>query len=134
MTAHRARGPKHPERSFGLSVGGVLLVAAALLVWRGRTGRAEWAGGAGLVLVVFGWLRPLVLKPLSDAWWKMAGALGWFNARLLLTIAFALVMTPLGLLWRLTGRDPLARRKRSWTGWAPAPARYRDPRHFDRMF
>jgi hypothetical protein len=128
------KGPLNRERSFGTSVGGVLCLIAAVLVWRGRITRAEWTGAIGAVLVVFGWLRPMALKPLSDVWWKFAGALGWFNSRVLLTLAFAIVLAPLGLVWRITGKDPLARRRRSWEGWAPYPARYNDPKHFERMF
>jgi hypothetical protein len=125
---------RQTPRSFGLSVGGFLCIVGAVLAWRGRVSRAEWTAGIGALLVVFGWLRPLALKPLSDVWWKFAGALGWFNARLLLTIAFAVVLTPLGLLWRALGNDPLARRKADWQGWSPSPARYNDARHFERMF
>jgi len=128
------KGPRNRERSFGVSVGGFLCLLAAVLVWRGRVGRAEWALGIGLLLVVLGWLKPIALKPLSDVWWKLAGGLGWFNSRLLLTIAFAIVLAPLGLFWRATGKDPLARRRRSWQGWAPYPSRYRDAKHFERMF
>ncbi len=128
------KGPRNRERSFGLSVGGVLCVIAALLVWRGRITRAEWLGSIGVLLLAFALVRPALLKPLSDVWWKFATALGWFNARLLLTITFAIVLTPLALVWRLTGKDPLARRRRNWTGWSPYPARYQDPRHFERMF
>ncbi len=36
-----SKGPKNPERSFGISVGGVLIVIALALWWRGRVGRAE---------------------------------------------------------------------------------------------
>ena len=39
--------------------------------------------------------------------------LGYVNARVILTIAFALVLMPLGLIWRLIGRDPLANRRAS---------------------
>jgi hypothetical protein len=125
---------RNPERSFGLSVGGILCLVAAILVWRGRIGRAEWAGAAGVLLVVLGWLQPVVLRPISAPWWTFAAALGWFNARVLLTIVFAVVLAPLGFAWRLTGRDPLARKRRNFQGWTPSPARYHDPRHFDRMF
>jgi hypothetical protein len=128
------KGPQNRERSFGLSVGGFLCVLAAALVWRGRVGRAESAAAVGVLLAVFGWLRPAALKPVSDLWWTLAGALGWFNSRLLLTLAFTVVLMPLGLLWRITGKDPLARRRRSWQGWAPSPPRYHDPKHFERMF
>lgn len=130
----RSKGPRNPERSFGISVGAVLCAIALFSIWRGRVGRAEWLGGVGAVLIVFGLLRPRALKPISDPWWKFAAALGWLNARVLLTIMFAIVLTPLGLLWRVLGTDPLVRRRRSWSGWSAYPARYKDKRHFERMF
>src|SRR5690242_20504654 len=103
------KGPLNRERSFGISVGGGLCVIAVVLLWRGRIARAEWTLAIGVLLVTFGWLRPRALKPLSDLWWKFAGVLGWFNSRVLLTLAFMLIFAPLGLFWRITGRDPLAR-------------------------
>ena len=128
------RGPAHPERSFGISVGIVLCLIAAVLAWRGRVGRAEVAGGVGAVLLVAGLVHPPLLTYPSAAWWRFSRALGYVNARVLLSIIFFLILTPLGLFWRLTGKDPLARRRRNWPGWAPYPARYKDAKHFDRMF
>lgn len=132
-TSKRPGGPNR-ERSFGLSVGGVLVAIALLLAWRGRVTRAEVVGAVGAVLVIFGDLRPSLLKWPSDAWWALATVLGWVNARVLLSLAFFLVLTPLGLVWKLTGTDPLARNRKTWPGWSAYPARYRNPRHFDRMF
>ena len=127
-------GPANPEKSFGVSVGIVLCVIGALLVWRGRIGRAEIVGGIGAVLVILGYVQPRLLKPLSVVWWKFSRLLGWFNARVLLSIVFFLILTPLGLFWRITGKDPLARRRKSWDGWSTYPARFKDKRHFTRMF
>jgi hypothetical protein len=61
-------------------------------------------------------------------------ALGYVNARVILSIAFFLVLTPIGLIWRLIGRDPLVRKRSSWTGWTAYPERYRDRSHFTRMY
>ena len=129
-----SKGPGNPERSFGVSVGVVLCVVAALLVWRGRVARAEVVGAIGAVLLVAGLVAPRVLKYPSAAWWKFSRALGYVNARVILTILFAIVLVPLSLVWRLTGTDPLARRRQRFTGWRPYPERYRDPRHYERMF
>jgi len=129
-----AKGPRNPERSFGISVGIVLCVIAALLWWRGRATRAEVVGAIGVVLLFFGLVYPPLLKYPSVAWWRFSRALGHVNARVLLTIFFAAVLTPIGLLWRLTGKDPLGRRRDRWAGWSPYPARYRDPNHYSRMF
>jgi hypothetical protein len=128
------KGPKNPERSFGVSVGIVLCLIAAVLFWRGRVTRAEIVGGVGAVLLVAGLVYPPVLKWPSAAWWKFSRVLAYVNARVILTILFAIILVPLSLVWRVTGKDPLARRRNQWPGWSPYPSRYRDPRHYDRMF
>jgi hypothetical protein len=122
------------QRSFGLSVGGVLLLLAVLFVWRGRLLAAEVAGAVGVVLVFFGYVAPAVLKWPSAAWWRFATILGYVNARIILTVAFVLVLTPMGLIWRLIGRDPLARARARWPGWVPHPARYQRTDHYTRMY
>jgi saxitoxin biosynthesis operon SxtJ-like protein len=129
-----AKGPKNPERSFGISVGGVLIVIALVLWWRGRVGRAEILAAVGGVLLFFGLVQPRLLKWPSAAWWKFSGVLGYVNARILLTLMFSLLLVPVSLLWRLMGKDPLARRRDKFEGWTPYPARYRDRTHFERMF
>jgi hypothetical protein len=129
-----SKGPKNPERSFGVSVGAVLSVVAAVLLWRGRVGRAEVLGAIGLVLLVCGVLRPSLLRVPSAFWWRFSRVLGHFNARVLLTLMFAVVFVPISLLWRAFGIDPLQRRRDSWPGWTTYPAKYRDPNHYRRMF
>ena len=126
--------PDFKERSFGISVGTVLLLIAALLAWRGRMPTAQVLGGVGAVLLVLGLTQPRLLKYPSAVWWKFAMILGYVNARVILTVAFAIVLTPLGLLWRVIGKDPLARHRKNWHGWAPSPERYRKPDHFNRMY
>jgi hypothetical protein len=127
-------GPRNPERSFGVSVGLVLCAIAALLLWRGRPGRAEIVGAIGVVLLVAGLVYPPILKVPSAAWWRFSRALGYVNARILLTLLFFLVLVPLSFFWKLTGKDPLARRRDRWRGWTPYPVRYRDPHHYTRMY
>src|SRR5262245_17156562 len=105
-----AKGPANPERSFGLSVGTVLILIAAFAWYRGRVRYAEILGAIGFVLVVFGYFAPKVLYYPSKAWWKFALALGYVNARIILTLAFVIVLLPLGLIWRLTGRDPMGQK------------------------
>jgi hypothetical protein len=129
-----SKGPRNPERSFGVSVGAVLCVIAIVLAWRGRVTRAEWVGGVGAALLVLGLVRPSLLKWPSAAWWRLARGLGYVNARVLLTVLFGVVLTPLGLIWRITGTDPLARRRSAWRGWSAYPPRYQDRQHYERMF
>jgi hypothetical protein len=129
-----ARKPSRPERSFGLSVGVVLVAIAAVLFWRGRVRTAEVVGVVGVILIAAGALRPSLLAVPSAIWWRVALLLGWVNARIILTLAFALVLTPIGWIWRMTGRDPLGRKRRSWAGWVAYPARYQARDHYRRMY
>jgi hypothetical protein len=129
-----SKGPKNPARSFGLSVGGVLVAISLILFWRGRIVRAEVLAGIGAVLLVLGAARPRLLAWPSALWWRFSRALGYVNARVLLTLLFALILVPLSFVWRLVGKDPLRRRRAQFDGWTPYPARYRDRTHFERMF
>ena len=129
-----SKGPKSPERSFGVSVGGVLVLLAGILLWRHRVLRAEVLGGVGAVLLALGLIAPALLKYPSKYWWKFSRALGHVMARVWLTALFLLILTPINLVWRMIGRDPLVRRRDKWPGWSPYPARYRNRKHYDQMY
>jgi hypothetical protein len=123
--------PSH--RSFGLTVGGVLLAIAALSVWRHHPTRAEILAALGGLLIAFALVRPAALAGPAAVWARIGHALGWFNSRVLLTVMFVLVMWPIGFISRLFGNDPLERRKRA-SMWSDYPQRLRDPKHFERQF
>lgn len=59
-------------------------------------------GGA---LAVGGYLAYGLMRPLYLGWMKLALALAWINTRILLGLFFYLVLTPIGLLMRLFGKD-----------------------------
>ena len=58
MKKDKSQHPHFKERSFGISVGSVLLLIAAYLVWRGRITAAEVTGGIGAVLLILGLTKP----------------------------------------------------------------------------
>lgn len=99
-------------RRFGLVVGGVLLVVAGVIVWRhGAPGPAAWTLAAvGTPLVVVGLARPTLLHPVYVAWMSLALVLGFVMTRVVLTLVFFLVVTPIGLVFRVLGKDLLHRR------------------------
>jgi len=55
------------------------------------------------------------------------------NTRILLSIFFVVVLAPVGVVMRMSGRNQLS----GWRGdtnWRPYPARRGNPRHYDRLF
>ena len=57
--------------------------------------------GAAIVSIVL----PGMLKPISIFWYLLAEILGTVMSRVILTLVFFLIITPMGLLKRLVSRD-----------------------------
>jgi len=97
-------------RQFGLIVGGIFgLIAFWPLVVREEAIRL-WALAASGALMVPALLAPKVLRPVHHVWMKVGHVLGWINTRILLGIVFYGIVTPLGVLSRLIGKDSLGLR------------------------
>jgi hypothetical protein len=126
-------------RSFGLLVGGVFLAIAAIVFWR-----AEWAlvtavkllGGIGSLLVLLGLLAPVVLKHIYRVWMAVAVILGFVMTRVLLTLVFFLAVTPIGLVMRAFGKDPLNRKldKNARSYWIPKTYADRSPKRLEKYY
>lgn len=118
---------KKALRSFGLVVGGVLALIAVFLYWRNGwtlTPVSTTLGGVGLALIALGLLVPLVLRSVYRVWMGLALVLGYIMTRVLLSIVYLFVVTPIGLLLRLFGKDLLDERL------DPAAASYWKPKTY----
>jgi hypothetical protein len=129
-----ASPPAPSPRSFGFTVGGVILAIAAFSLWRRHIVRAEVAAAAGALLVAAALIRPAALTSLARGWGHVGHALGWFNSRVLLTLLFVIILWPIGVVSRLFGSDPLGRRRAGGSLWLAYSTRIRDRRHYERMF
>ena len=66
--------------------------------------------GLGFISTIFfvlAFARPEFLKHIYMIWMKFAFVLGYINTRLLLVVIFYLVFTPVGVLFKLFGKDML---------------------------
>ncbi len=64
---------------------------------------------ASIVLAATALLAPIILKPVYIVWMYIGFVLGWINTRLILGIVFYLFFTPIALLMKLLGKDPMHR-------------------------
>lgn len=97
-------------RSFGLVVGAVLVGIAAVVLWRRGwepDAAVRWLGGAGAALVLLGALAPGVLKPVYRVWMGLALVLGFVTTHVILAVLYYFVFTPIGLVMRLAGKNPM---------------------------
>jgi len=107
----KIKSNKKEWRKFGLTVGFVLGLLGLFLAWRGNNLYPYFLAVSG-ALVVFGLVIPKILNPIHKIWMTFAFFLGWIMSYVLLTIIFFLLVTPLGLLARLMGKDFLDRKFR----------------------
>ncbi len=125
-------------RKFGLTGRpGVLLAFGLAGAVAGST--AEWGiypiyvGGA---LVLLGAVFPRILKPVYVGWMAVALAIGAVMTVVLLTVFFLLVVTPVGLFFRLIGRDVLQRKfdRKAATYWIPKEYPIADRTRYEKFF
>ena len=99
------------DRGFGLTVGGILLLIAAVRAFLYGLGWVQYGlGGIGLVLVVLGLLQPQSLSRLNRAWTRLGLLMFKFVNPVVLGLIYGLTIVPIGLVMRLVGYDPLHRK------------------------
>jgi hypothetical protein len=93
-------------RRFAFTVGAVLVSLGGFMLWRHRS--AGWPLLAlAFLLFVTAILAPSLLRFVYRPWMILALLLGGIASRVILTLAFFLVVTPIGLLQRLCGKRAL---------------------------
>ena len=68
-----------------------------------------WVGILGLTL---GLSAPRLLKYPYKGWMALGHTLGWIKSHIILGLVFILVLQPIAYIMRLTGYDPLRRRRK----------------------
>jgi len=124
------------EREFGLIVGGILLLFSLWWLYRGKfPAVSHLTLIVGPVLVLLGLVFPQALVLPNKAWMAFAEVLSFVTTRIILAFVFFVIVTPIGVIKRLCGWDPLNRRAAaSDSYWKPYSERQRDPRHYEKMF
>lgn len=108
MTKQEKKSSKE-LRKFGLVMTVALLILGTLLWWKHKPAAPYLLVLAGFFLGS-GIVYPKILQPVEWAWMKLAHILSAIMTRVILTLTFYLVVTPLGLVMRLLGKDLLHRK------------------------
>jgi len=94
---------KKDLRKFGLIVGGVLLLIAALLFYFEKPSAIYFTILGGF-LFLSGLVIPQILKPLNKIWMGLAIILGFFMSRIIITVLFYIALTPISIIAKLVGK------------------------------
>ena len=108
-------------RRFGFTVGGAFLVFAGIAWWRGHPLTTPVLASLGGVLVLAGLAVPTLLGPVERAWMALAHAISKVTTPIVMAVIYLLVLTPIGLVRRLAGGNPMVHAPSNDSYWKPRP-------------
>lgn len=98
-------------RKFGLVTGAIIIVLFGLILpWVFGFNWPTWPWILAGILWVWALAMPDTLFLVYRPWLKFGHIAGWINTRIILGLLFFLVFFPAGVLMRLLGNDPMARK------------------------
>jgi len=101
------KSKKSSNKSFGILF---FIVFTVIGLWpiAGSMPMRTWSLVIGLIFLAIAFLKPILLKPLNNSWIKLGEVLGKLIAPIIMMVIFFFLITPLGLVLRLFGKDVLS--------------------------
>jgi len=103
------KSDKKTLRQFGLLFAFIFLGIGLLLLWKGKAYQHCFLGTSG-VLFLISFALPILLLPFQKLWMMLALVLNYVVTRVILTILYYIIVTPIGLLARIFGQDLMDRK------------------------
>jgi hypothetical protein len=95
-------------RSFGLMLAGFLAaIFGVLFPLLGSKAIPTWPWVCASIILLPSLFKPEILKGIYIPWMKLGSILGWINTRIILSVLFYGLITPIGLILRLFGYNAL---------------------------
>ena len=112
MTHHKSPITKSPKalRRYGFVMAGAFGVISAFLWWK-SSAATLYVFGIACLFAILAVLAPKLLGPVEKIWMAFAEKLSIVMTTVILTITYYLVITPVGLLLRIMGKDLLEIKK-----------------------
>lgn len=122
-------------KEFGLTVGAVVGLLGLLFLWRGKSFYLYFLLTSAL-LILNGLIKPALLKPIQKVWMSFAVIMGWFMARVILTVLFFLIVTPIGIIFKLLRKDIIGVKidKEAESYWAKKDNINKDKSSYEKQF
>ena len=129
------KSEKSDLRKFGIIIGLILLVIAGFLFWKEKES-FQILLTFGVIFFFLGIAIPFILKPIYWVWMILATIIGWIMTRVILSLLYFLIVTPIGLISRIFGKQFLELKwnKSSNTYWnyrsVSVPEKYKYEKQF----
>jgi Saxitoxin biosynthesis operon protein SxtJ len=128
------KADQQSDRVFGFTFAGLFFLITTV-GWIFFDRLPYWALVAAIVFTLLASAVPSVLMPLNRLWQRIGPKVASINNVIILGVVFYLFITPIGLIMRLFGRDPMHRstKEKVATYWT-AVQRQADSESFSDQF
>ena len=118
-------------QKFGALMAFALAVMAGLAHYRGHAGSRNVSLALMFALGGLALMRPALLMPVERLWMRLGEAMGKVMQPIVLGAIYFLLITPVALVGRLFGRDPLRMRRQTRASyWIEREVKTIDPDSF----
>ena len=98
---------KKDLRQFGVGLGVILVILGTIHFFKHNDKTSYVLWGISIFPLISGIFIPNIIRPVYKVFLKVAHAIGWFNTRVILIVLYYLLLTPIGLIMKLFGKDLL---------------------------
>lgn len=117
-----ARLTAQEGRKFGFTVGAAFAVLSGLAWWADHPVAWKVFAVVGGALLVAGAISPTYLGPVQRKWMSFAHLLSKITTPVFMSIVYFLVITPIALIRRTMGHQPMKHAEKDGGFWTPAPS------------
>ena len=109
-------------RRFAFPVGGAFAVLAAVALWRHHPVSWRVLAGLSAALFIAGSLIPCRLGPVQRGWMAFAHVLSKVTTPILMGVIYFVILTTIGLVTRLFGRNSMRHAEQQGSFWITPPS------------
>ena len=100
----KIKSTKKDFKHFGLTIGLILFSIGVFLFYKDIKSFV-YVVTIGSIFLFLGLVAPSILKPIYKIWMIFAVIIGWIMTRLILSVLFYTIITGIGILTRIIGKD-----------------------------
>lgn len=122
-------------RKFGLTIGGLLTLIGIIMIILDAKHKLIFSG-VGFLFMFLGLTFPKALKWIYKLWMGFSVVLGFFSTRIILSLLFYFVLTPINFLHKFTGKNflDLKIEKSAESYWQKRPQVAFDKSRYEKQF
>jgi glucan phosphoethanolaminetransferase (alkaline phosphatase superfamily) len=98
------KGNKSDWKKFGITMGIILSIIGFYLLWK-KNNNYNYILFLAAAFFITGLILPSILRPVYKVWMALAVVMNFIMTRVIMAVIFYLVVTPIGLIACLTGKE-----------------------------